>query len=153
MCREILDAAASWRRLQPPPVTETCQVPPLGVARSEAVQTGLTQQVSQMDIDDQRTTVKQTATRNASRAMRTRRQNPSALLLRCTMCGDNGAHEARDSKGLLQHMVRSHMGQVLPRETIEQLRALGKEACQICSSIRARTLTAVALRPRALLRG
>ena len=31
------------------------------------------------------------------------------------------------------------MGQVLPREAIEQLRLLGKEACRICSGIRAKT--------------
>ena len=46
-------------------------------------------------------------------------------VLRCTMCDGEGAHLAADSRGLLQHTVRMHLGQLMPAETIAQLRELG----------------------------
>ena len=60
-------------------------------------------------------------------------------MLRCAMCPGPDAFQARDSRGLMQHMARMHLGQVLNAEAIAQLRALGKEACRVCAAIRART--------------
>ena len=77
---------------------------------------------------------------NGRRVRRRRQpQHNSWELLRCTMCQSADAHQAQDSRGLMQHMVRMHLGQALLPETVAQLRALGKEACRICACIRART--------------
>ena len=66
---------------------------------------------------------------------------PEAVsILCCRMCSGAPAFEARDSRGLLQHMVRMHLGQQLPVETIEQLRNLNKGMCQVCGGIRACTV-------------
>lgn len=69
---------------------------------------------------------------------RRERQEPWRLLT-CTMCQGADAFQARDSRGLMQHMVRSHLGQPLLAETVAQLRALDKVACRICASIRSDT--------------
>ena len=59
-------------------------------------------------------------------------------ILRCTMCDGPDAFQALDSRGLMQHLARAHLGQVLRPEAIAQLRALDKAACRICGGIRAR---------------
>ena len=50
--------------------------------------------------------------------------------LQCCMCAGADAFQAQDSRGLLLHLVRGHLGQVLTAEAIAQLRALDKVACQ-----------------------
>ena len=64
----------------------------------------------------------------------------ASVILRCAMCGPSpGAFQPADSRGLLQHLCRTHLGQELTAEAIAQLRNLGKVACRICGGIRART--------------
>ena len=55
------------------------------------------------------------------------------------MCAGADAFQAQDSRGLMQHIVRMHLGQQLSADAIAQLRHLGKAACRICGSIRAST--------------
>ena len=58
----------------------------------------------------------------------------------CALCGPGpGAYQVADSSGLLQHLCRSHMGQMLTAEAVAQLRSLDKVACRICGRFRART--------------
>ena len=67
-------------------------------------------------------------------------QAPEAVsILRCRMCSDS-PFDARDSRGLLQHMVRAHLGQSLPATAIEQLRHLNKGMCCVCGGIRSCTV-------------
>ena len=103
--------------------------------------TGLTQEMHGMEVD--RPQIPQVSEDRAMNGRRVRRrrqpQHNSWELLRCTMCQSADAHQAQDSRGLMQHMVRMHLGQALLPETVAQLRALGKEACRICACIRART--------------
>jgi hypothetical protein len=55
------------------------------------------------------------------------------------MCiGEASAFHAQDSRGLLQHLVRMHLGQQPSAEAIAQLRSLDKVACRICAGIRGR---------------
>ena len=62
------------------------------------------------------------------------------VLPRCALCGPGpGAYQVADSRGLLQHLCRSHMGQMLTAEAVAQLRSLDKVACRICGRFRART--------------
>ena len=71
---------------------------------------------------------------------RPRQQTTPSALLRCVLCGPGpGAFQPSDSRGLLLHLCRSHMGQPLTAEAVTQLRNLNKVACQICSRIRGRT--------------
>eukprot|EP00973_Karenia_brevis_P001906 258911-Karenia_brevis.AAC.1 len=73
---------------------------------------------------------------------RRRRREPAGGMpwetLRCTMCDGADAFQAQDSRGLLLHMSRAHLGQQLRAETVAQLRHLDKAACRVCSGIRAR---------------
>ncbi len=114
--------------------------------------TGLTQEMGGMDVDREPAPqhglvpdgppVPQTSEDSAVAGRRVRRrrgQHLSWQLLRCRMCASANAFQGLDSRGLMQHIVRMHLGQPLTAEAVEQLRALGKEACRICASIRART--------------
>ena len=76
---------------------------------------------------------------NARRLRRRRDGTAASQLLCCTMCQSADAFQATEGRGLMQHIVRAHLGQPLLAETVAQLRALGREACRICASIRART--------------
>ena len=58
-------------------------------------------------------------------------------LLRCMMCQGAEAFQASNGHGLMIHLVAKHRGQALPEDTIVQLRALGREACGVCGTIRA----------------
>ena len=74
---------------------------------------------------------------------RPRRREDSPVLqrwqgLQCCMCSGGDVFHAHDSRGLLLHMVRAHLGQSLTAEAVAQLRVLDKAACQICTGIRAR---------------
>ena len=51
------------------------------------------------------------------------------------MCPDAHVFTGKDSRGLVQHLVRVHLGQTLNVETAAQLRQLDKAACIICNSI------------------
>jgi hypothetical protein len=78
----------------------------------------------------------------AGDARRRRREQVASQqrdVLRCRMCDGACAYHAQDSRGLLQHLVRMHLGQSLTAEAIAQLRSLDKVACRVCASIRART--------------
>ena len=59
--------------------------------------------------------------------------------LQCCMCVGAAPFHGDDSRGLMMHLVRAHLGQVLTAEAVAQLRTLDKAACQICAAIRART--------------
>ena len=59
--------------------------------------------------------------------------------LQCCMCISGDPFHAHDSRGLMMHLVRAHLGQALSAEAVAQLRMLDKTACQICAGIRART--------------
>jgi hypothetical protein len=59
--------------------------------------------------------------------------------LQCCMCVGADAFHGHDSRGLMMHLVRAHLGQVVTAEAVAQLRTLDKAACQICAAIRART--------------
>ena len=74
-----------------------------------------------------------------TRQLRSRSLSSNSLL-KCRMCPAADAFQARDSRGLLQHMVRMHLGQELPPEAVEQLRNLNKGMCVICAGIRACTV-------------
>ena len=75
-----------------------------------------------------------------TRRSRQQMSNESTVLLRCAMCGPGpGAYQGSDSRGLMQHLCRSHLGHELSAEAVAQLRALDKVACRICAKIRART--------------
>ena len=102
--------------------------------------TGLTQEVAGMVVDGTAAPLQDADRAVGGRRVRRRRgDNDPSQLLRCTMCQSADAFQARDSRGLMQHIVRAHLGQPLLAETIAQLRALGKEACRVCASIRARS--------------
>ena len=111
--------------------------------------TGLTQDVSMIDLRAQPAASEgddAAASRGheqpaSGRRVRRRRQGPEASweILRCRMCSGADAFHAQDSRGLMQHLVRAHLGQQLTADAITQLRHLGKEACRICASIRAST--------------
>ena len=111
--------------------------------------TGLTQDMQAMEVDapvqamevDAPAVPQVGAGRHPSdrRARRRVNHDTSWMLLRCTMCQNADAFQARDSRGLMQHLARTHLGQALREDMVAQLRALDKEACRICSSIRART--------------
>ena len=110
----------------------------------DADATGLTQDVDVMDIDrasagPPRGLGAADGTTAGWRVRPHRGSGASWNLLRCTMCQDADPYHAADSRGLMQHLVRAHLGQPLLAETVAQLRGLGREACRICSSIRART--------------
>ena len=70
---------------------------------------------------------------------RRQRQEDQREILRCRMCSGADALRAQDSRVLMQHLVRAHMGQTLTAEATVQLRHLDKTACRVCSGIRART--------------
>ena len=80
---------------------------------------------------------------NAAVGRRRSHQQMTAMtsaLLSCAQCGPGpGAFQAAHSRGLLQHLCRSHLGQALSAEAVAQLRSLDKVACQICARIRGRT--------------
>ena len=142
MCREVLDCATGLRSHLPPglqpQLIHPLQHPTTVTGNLEGAHTGLSQDIANIEIDDIPGPPRPDG--GPAPAGQRRRQGGSASsLLRCTMCPDGDAHSARDSRGLLQHMVRMHLGQAIPQQTIEQLRDLGKEAFRICSTIRART--------------
>ena len=93
----------------------------------------------EMDVQEVADAPPQSVENSAVGGRRVRRRTESWRLLECTMCRSADAHQASDSRGLLQHMVRMHVGQPLSAEAVAQLRALGKECCRICGTIRART--------------
>ncbi len=106
--------------------------------------TGLTQSVEHVGLGDDsvmRVDADSASRPAGARRVRRRRGDPDQAweILRCRMCTGDGAFQAQDSRGLMQHLVRAHLGQQLTAEAIAQLRHLDKAACRICSSIRART--------------
>ncbi len=115
---------------------------PVSTTEDDPGASGLTQGVENMDVEDPTRREGDGADNyeQGERRVRRRRQGQeSCELLRCAMCQSADAHQAADSRGLMQHLVRAHMGQALLPEAISQLRQLGKEACRVCASIRART--------------
>ena len=74
------------------------------------------------------------------RRERANNQTAAPIFLRCAQCGPApGAFQAREARGLMQHLCRAHLGQELSAEAVAQLRALDRVACQVCASIRVRT--------------
>ena len=102
--------------------------------------TGLTQNAADMAVDGAAEPAPAADNAQGGRRVRRRRSAPNqGQLLCCSMCQSADAFQAHDSRGLMQHIVRTHLGQPLLPETVAQLRALGRVVCRVCASIRAAT--------------
>ena len=62
-----------------------------------------------------------------------------ASILSCRLCTNPlSRFEAKDSKGLLQHISRMHMGEALNAAAVSHLDCLGKGCCVACGQMRSR---------------